>query len=188
MSQGSKTYIGFWIYLMTDVVLFASLFAAYAVLHNNTAGGPALGHHFNLQYVLTQTVILLASSYTCALGVWAARTGRRRLIGVWFGLTAILGAAFLAMEMHEFNQLVEDGYSWMSSAALSSFFGLVGTHGAHITFGLIWMAALVVWVLRRPLDDLAVGRLTLLSLFWHFLDVIWIFIFSLVYLAGVGLA
>jgi cytochrome o ubiquinol oxidase subunit 3 len=181
----SKTLFGFWVYLMTDVVLFASLFATYAVLHNSNFGGPTGNDIFSLPFVLTETLILLSSSYTSGLAMLAARRGDRRQTLIWFALTFLLGAAFLALELSEFSQLVHEGSSWTRSGFLSGFFTLVATHGLHITTGLIWMGAMMVQVFRWGLFPSAVRRLTMLSMFWHFLDIIWIFIFTIVYLMGV---
>jgi len=181
----SKTIFGFWVYLMTDCVLFASLFATFAVLRNNTYGGPSGEELFSLPFVLTETLILLTSSFTCGLAILAARRGNKAQVMQWFGVTFLLGLAFLALELNEFSHLVVDGHSWRESAFLSSFFTLVGTHGFHITIGLTWMATMLGVVSRRGLTEVNVRRLVCLSLFWHFLDIIWIFIFSIVYLMGV---
>jgi cytochrome o ubiquinol oxidase subunit 3 len=183
-ANAEKTIFGFWVYLMTDCVLFASLFATYAVLHSNTFGGPSGQQLFSLPYVLTETVILLTSSFTCGLGVLAAQRLAKKQVLAWFSVTFGLGVAFLSMELTEFTHLVHDGNSWRRSGFLSSFFTLVGTHGLHITVGLIWMLVLMAKVLSHGLNPTNVKRLTLLSLFWHFLDVIWIFIFTIVYLLG----
>jgi len=179
-----KSIFGFWVYLMTDCVLFASLFATYAVLHNNTFGGPSGSQLFSLPFVLTETLILLTSSFTCGLGVLSAYNGQKNKVVAWFSVTFLLGASFLAMELTEFSHLVHDGNSWTRSGFLSAFFTLVGTHGLHITIGLLWMAVLMLQVLRKGLGRATVKRLTLFSLFWHFLDLIWIFIFTIVYLLG----
>jgi cytochrome o ubiquinol oxidase subunit 3 len=179
-----KTIFGFWVYLMTDCVLFASLFATYAVLHNNTFGGPSGSQLFSLPFVLTETLILLTSSFTCGLGVLAAYHGSKDKVVAWFGVTFLLGISFLAMELTEFSHLVHDGNSWTRSGFLSSFFTLVGTHGLHITVGLIWMVVMMLRVLKSGLGTATVKRLTLLSLFWHFLDIVWVFIFTIVYLLG----
>jgi cytochrome o ubiquinol oxidase subunit 3 len=181
----SKAIFGFWVYLMTDCVLFASLFAVYAVLHNNTFGGESGSQLFSLPYVLTETMILLTSSFTSGLGSIAAHRGDVRRVMAWFSLTFLLGASFLAMELNEFHHLDASGNSWRRSGFLSSYFTLVGTHGLHITVGLLWMAVLLVTVARRGLKPGIVRKLTLLSTFWHFLDLIWIFIFTIVYLLGV---
>ncbi len=183
-AASEKTLFGFWVYLMTDCVLFASLFATYAVLHHNTFGGPSGKQIFDMPYVLTETLLLLTSSFTCGLGVLSARRRDKRLVLVLFGITLLLGASFLGMELSEFRNLALAGNSWRRSGFLSSYFTLVGTHGLHIAIGLLWMAVMMVRVKRGHLSDNMVKRLTLLSLFWHFLDVIWIFIFTIVYLMG----
>lgn len=180
----SKVTLGFWVYLMTDCVLFASLFATYAVLHGSTFGGPNSEELFSLPYVLVETLILLTSSFTCGLAMLGVQIGRKRLVLALLGLTAMLGAAFLAMEIREFHQLASEGNSWRRSGFLSSFFTLVGTHGLHIGVGLLWMTVTGVQLALKGFTDGVRQRLTLLSLFWHFLDVIWIFIFTIVYLMG----
>lgn len=182
--QDSKPVFGFWVYLMTDCVLFATLFAVFAVLRGNTFGGPTGRELFSLPYVLAETFILLTSSFTCGLGLLAAQRQNRRQVLVLFALTFALGAAFLALELTEFRHLVHDGDSWRRSGFLSSYFTLVGTHGLHISIGLLWMAVLMLQTIRRGLTQSTRKRLMLLSLFWHFLDVIWIFIFTIVYLIG----
>jgi len=179
-----KTVFGFWVYLMTDCVLFASLFAVYAVLHGNTFGGPSGHDLFKLPYVLVETFALLTSSFTCGLAMLAAQRGARKEVLVWLGVTFLLGLTFLGLELNEFHHMVQDGDSWRRSGFLSSYFTLVGTHGLHITIGLIWMAIMGLYTLKRGLTNTVRKRLTLLSLFWHFLDVIWIFIFTIVYLYG----
>jgi cytochrome o ubiquinol oxidase subunit III len=183
-SHETKTSFGFWVYLMTDCVLFATLFATYAVLHGNTFGGPSGRDIFSLPFVLAETFILLTSSFTAGLAMLGARAGNMRQVLIWFGVTFALGLAFLTMEVTEFSHLVADGNSWARSGFLSSFFTLVGTHGLHIASGLIWMIVLMTQVFRKGLTPGILRRLTLLSMFWHFLDIIWIFIFTIVYLMG----
>ena len=183
-ASDNKTAFGFWVYLMTDVVLFASLFATFAVLRNNTFGGPNGAELFSLPFVLVETIILLTSSFTCGLAILAARKQSKQQVLFWLGLTFLLGLAFLGMELSEFRHLVSEGNSWQRSGFLSSFFTLVGTHGLHIAVGLIWMAVSFFLVIKRGLGRAMIRRLTLLSLFWHFLDIIWIFIFTVVYLLG----
>jgi cytochrome o ubiquinol oxidase subunit III len=183
----NKTLFGFWVYLMTDCVLFASLFATFAVLRYNTYGGPGAESLFSLSFVLSETMILLTSSFLCGLGILSARRGLKKQTLLFFGLTFLLGIAFLGLELHEFSHLYHEGNSWRRSAFLSSFFTLVGTHGAHITIGLIWMAAMMLRVSQLGLTHSNVKRLTMLSLFWHFLDIVWIFIFTIVYLFGLVL-
>lgn len=184
-SQNSKTMLGFWIYLMTDCVLFASLFATYAVLHGNTFGGPTSKDIFDLPFVLIETLILLTSSFTAGLAILSLRAGKRTQMMSWFAVTFVLGLTFLIMELTEFSQLAAEGNSWSHSAFLSAFFTLVGTHGLHIATGLFWMIVLLVQAMRKGLTESVSRRLTMLSMFWHFLDIIWIFIFTIVYLMGV---
>ena len=180
----SKTIFGFWTYLMTDCVLFASLFATYAVLRNSTFGGPSGHELFSMPYVLVETLILLTSSFVCGLGLLAARRGNTKQVLVWFSITFLLGLSFLAMELTEFRQLAVEGNSWRASGFLSSYFTLVGTHGLHITAGLLWMLVLLGKIAKDGIKGATFKRLTLLSMFWHFLDIVWIFIFSIVYLLG----
>jgi cytochrome o ubiquinol oxidase subunit 3 len=180
----AKTILGFWVYLMTDCVLFASLFATYAVLRNNTFGGPPGSQLFSLPYILAETLILLTSSYSCGLATLAIHRRKPNQVMFWFCLTFLLGATFLGLELHEFIRLVHEGNSWRRSGFLSSYFTLVGTHGLHITVGLIWMGVMLTKLRRRGLTPSNARKLTLLSMFWHFLDIIWIFIFSIVYLRG----
>ncbi len=180
----SKTLLGFWVYLMTDCLLFASLFATYAVLHNNTFGGPGAKDLFSLPFVLGETLILLTSSFTIGLGILAAHKQNKKQVLTWLGITFLLGAAFLSMELTEFSRLVAEGNNWQRSGFLSAFFTLVGTHGLHIATGLLWTLVLMAQAWRMGLVRTTVRRLMLLSLFWHFLDVIWILIFSIVYMMG----
>ena len=179
-----KVSFGFWVYLMTDCILFATLFATYAVLHGNVFGGPSGKTLFDMPFVLTETLILLTSSFTCGLAILAAHRRMKNQVIVWLVITFALGASFLALELHEFSNLVHEGNSWRRSAFLSSFFTLVATHGLHITAGLLWMVSIIKLVWRRGFTAANVRGLTLLSLFWHFLDVVWIFIFTIVYLMG----
>lgn len=179
-----RTIFGFWIYLMTDCVLFATLFAVYAILHQNTFGGPSAQDLFSLPFALKETLILLFSSFTCGIAMLAAK--RKHLTSV-LGLllvTFLLGASFLGLELNEFYHLVQDGNSWQKSAFLSSYFTLVGCHGLHITFGLAWILVMMILIQKRGLCLSTMRRLNCFSLFWHFLDVIWVIIFTTVYLMG----
>lgn len=180
----TKTTFGFWIYLMTDCVLFASLFAAYAVLRNGTAGGPSGADIFELDFVLIETLLLLISSLTSGLALIGIKTGNKRLVTTMLAATFVLGASFLAMELSEFSKLISEGYGWQTSAFLSAFFTLVGTHGLHIAIGLLWILVLLKSLYTRGITNTLTKRVALFSLFWHFLDIIWIFIFTLVYLLG----
>ena len=179
-----KTLLGFWIYLMTDCILFGTLFATYIVLHQNTFGGPNGSELFDMPFVLVETLILLTSSFTCGLGMLAVRQKNRTQSLFWLSFTFILGAIFLGMEISEFGHLVSEGNSWQRSGFLSAFFTLVGTHGLHILIGLLWLIIMGVQIVRRGFTDGVARRLSLFSMFWHFLDIVWIFIFTFVYLLG----
>lgn len=183
-ARSYKATIGFWVYIMTDCVLFASLFATYAVLHGNTNGGPGGHELFNQSGVLAETLILLTSSYACGLGVIAAKKNQTRTAVLFLALTGSLGLAFLGIELHEFRQLAVEGNSWRQSGFLSAFFTLVGTHGLHITAGLLWLGVLLKQIFSRGLESMTLRRLGLFAIFWHFLDLVWIFIFTIVYLSG----
>jgi len=180
-----KNYFGFWVYLMTDLVIFGVLFATYAVLHGNSFGGPTTRQLYNLPFALAETLILLASSFTSGVGMLMAHKKKKNQVLIWFGFTFILGASFLGLELSEFGKLIEEGNSFTRSAFLSSFFALVGTHGTHIASGLLWMLIVMISVGFKGLTTGLIRKLTLLSLFWHFLDIVWIFIFTVVYLMGV---
>jgi len=175
---------GFWIFILSDIVLFSGLFAAYAVLSSKTAGGPTGAELFNLRSVLIETMCLLLSSYTCGLGALSAE---RRLAGrfhIFAALTFVLGAAFLYIEISEFAGMVAKGAGPSRSAFLSGFFTLVGTHGAHVTGGLIWLVYMVAQVTAKGLRAPVLRRLLCWSLFWHALDIGWIGVMTLVYLMG----
>lgn len=180
----NKTLFGFWVYIMTDCVLFATLFATYAVLCNNTFGGSPGRELFSMREVLTETLILLTSSFTCGLIMLAAHAKQKAKVLFWIAVTMILGFSFLGIELREFYHLCQEGNSWRRSGFLTSFFTLVGTHGAHITFGLLWAAILGWQVFTRGITHNTLRRLGCFSLFWHFLDIVWIFIFTIVYLMG----
>ncbi len=182
LEADNKTMFGYWLYIMTDLLMFAVLFATYAVLSGNVAKGPSAHDIFKLPLALQETLLLLTSTFTCGLGLLAARKGNKKHTLIWFGVTFLLGLAFFALEMTEFHGLISDGHTWRTSAFLSSFFALVGTHGLHIISGLIWMATAIMYVRKRGLTRSMLRKLTMLSIFWHFLDIVWIFIFTIVYL------
>jgi cytochrome o ubiquinol oxidase subunit 3 len=182
--KDERVYIGFWIYLMTDLLMFAVLFAVFAVLRNNTFGHATIKEIFNPPYVLVETIILLTSSYTCGIATLYAHNSKKNAALFFIGLTLLLGIAFLLMEVVEFRNLILEGNDFTKSAFLSSFFTLVGTHGAHIFAGSLWIFILIIQIMRRGLTQSNIRKLTLAGLFWHFLDVVWIFIFTVVYLMG----
>lgn len=185
--KNSKTYFMFWVYLMTDLLMFAGLFASFSVLRTNTFGGPTEREIYQLPLVLAETFILLASSFTAGLAVYFADKGRLKAVLGLLYTTGLLGASFLALELTEFAHLIMEGNSFRRSGFLSSYFSLVGTHGLHITAGLLWLTILLVFLAKRGLSHSMVRKITLFSTFWHFLDIVWIFIFSIVYLMGVSL-
>lgn len=179
-----RVMFGFWVYLMTDLLMFAILFAVYAVLHGNVVGGPSGRDLFKPELALAETLILLTSSFTAGIGMIAARRGIKQQVLTWFGITFLLGVAFLGIELYEFAEFIHEGHTMTVNAFLSSFFLLVGTHGLHITSGLLWLGILLVYIIKRGLTPSNVRKLALLSLFWHFLDIVWIFIFTVVYLGA----
>jgi cytochrome o ubiquinol oxidase subunit 3 len=182
--EGSSTMLGFWIYLMSDCLIFAMLFATYAVLGSSYAGGPGPKELFDLPLVALNTSMLLLSSITYGFAMLSMTDGKRGATLGWLAITGLFGLAFLGIEMYEFAHLIHEGAGPQRSAFLSSFFTLVGTHGLHVTFGLIWLVVLMVQVGAKGLVPANQRRLMCLSLFWHFLDVIWIGVFTFVYLLG----
>jgi cytochrome o ubiquinol oxidase subunit 3 len=182
--EGHSTMLGFWIYLMSDCLIFAILFACYAVLGGNFAAGPGPRDLFDLPLVALNTAMLLFSSITYGFAMIQMQAGRVRGTQMWLAITGLFGAAFLAIELYEFAHLIHIGATPQRSAFLSAFFTLVGTHGLHVTFGLIWLVTLIVQLGLHGLNPANQRRVACLSLFWHFLDVIWIGVFTFVYLLG----
>ena len=177
--------LGFWLYLMSDCLIFACLFAVYAVLGRNYADGPTGAALFDLPLVAVNTVMLLLSSITYG---FAMLTMQRKKLGatlVWLAITGLFGLAFLSLELYEFHHLIHEGAGPQRSAFLSSFFALVATHGLHVTFGIVWLVTLMFQLKKHGLTPENGRRMMCLSLFWHFLDVIWIGVFTFVYLMGV---
>ena len=183
--EGASTMLGFWIYLMSDCLIFACLFATYAVLGGSYAGGPGPRDLFELPLVALNTTMLLLSSITYGFAMLAMDRGRAGATQAWLAVTGLFGLAFLSIELTEFTKLIHEGATPQRSAFLSSFFTLVGTHGLHVTFGIVWLVTLMAQVARHGLIAANRRRLMCLSLFWHFLDVIWIGVFTFVYLLGV---
>ncbi|CAX58532.1 MULTISPECIES: cytochrome o ubiquinol oxidase subunit III [Erwiniaceae] len=181
---GANKVFGFWIYLMSDCIIFATLFATFGVMVNSTAGGPAGKDIFELPFVLGETALLLLSSITYGFAVISMNKGSKGSVISWLMLTFLFGAGFIAMEIYEFHHLIMEGFGPQRSGFLSAFFTLVGTHGLHVTSGLIWMAVLMYQVSKRGLTPTNRTRILCLSLFWHFLDVVWICVFTIVYLMG----
>lgn len=181
----SKTVVGFWIYLMSDCLVFTTLFLSYAVLHNNTFGAPSSRELFDLPMAFAETMLLLCSTVTCGFALLASLRQDKGKVILWLAVTLLLGSTFLALELTEFTQLVQAGHSWSQSGFLSSFFTLVGTHGAHISVGLLWIIVMMLQVAFSGITVATFRRLIVFGLFWHFLDLVWIFIFTFVYLIGV---
>lgn len=180
------TYLGFWVYLMSDSLIFAVLFATHAVLSQSFAGGEPPSALFSLPLVAVNTTILLISSLTFGYAMLAAEEGKVKSAIRFLMLTGVLGASFVAIELYEFAELIAEGAGRTRSGFLSSFFALVGTHGLHVTFGIIWIVVLIIQIGQRGLQEDNMRRLSCLSLFWHFLDIIWIGVFTFVYLLGVS--
>ncbi|CAM2992345.1 cytochrome o ubiquinol oxidase subunit III [Ectopseudomonas mendocina] len=185
-SSGIKLF-GFWVYLMTDLLIFATVFATFAVLSNSFAGGPTAKEMLRpgLHLVLVETFALLFSSITYGMAMLATYRGDKGAVLRWLGVTFLFGAAFISIELYEFRHLIHEGAGPQVSAYWSAFFTLVGTHGLHVSAGLLWMLVLMAQISSRGLTDTNKTRVGLLSLFWHFLDVVWICVFTVVYLMGV---
>ena len=176
---------GFWIFLLSDIVMFSALFAAYAVLAKATAGGPTGAQLFSLRTAAMETAFLLLSSYSC--GLMSLAINSRHTLGTFFGavVTLLLGAAFLNLEVSEFQNMIALGAAPQRSAFLSAFFTLVGCHGLHVAVGLAWLVLMMIQLSLRGFQQVVVRRLHCFSLFWHALDIIWVLIFTIVYLMGV---
>ncbi|ASS89571.1 MAG: cytochrome aa3 quinol oxidase subunit III [Bacillaceae bacterium] len=183
--QNQLNILGFWIFLGAELALFATLFATYLVLVSRTAGGPGPEELYELKTVLIETFLLLTSSFTCGLAVYEMRRGKQAGMIGWLIVTILLGIGFLYFEIEEFIlYAVHEGATMQTSAFLSSFFALVGTHGLHVTIGIFWILIIILQVLKRGLNADTARKVFISSLYWHFLDVVWIFLFTLVYLTG----
>lgn len=182
--QSRMNILGFWIFLGAEIVLFATLFGVYAVLYNRYAGGPAHQDLINIRDVMIQTVLLLTSSFTCGLAILQMRRGSRNGLIGWLVVTLLLGLGFLFMEINEFAHYIHEGATMQTSAFLSSFFVLLGTHGLHVTMGIGWAVLIIIQLLQRGLTPVTTRKTFIIGLYWHFLDVVWIFIYTFVYLKG----
>jgi cytochrome o ubiquinol oxidase subunit 3 len=182
---GQSTMLGFWLYLMSDCLIFAMLFATFGVLGTSYAAGPGPKDLFDLKLVALNTAMLLFSSITYGFAMLEMQKGNKSTTQMWLAITGLFGLAFLCIELYEFHHMIHEGAGWWRSAFLSSFFTLVGTHGLHVTFGIIWLVVLMVQVSKFGLIEANQRRLMCLSMFWHFLDVVWIGVFTFVYLMGV---
>jgi cytochrome o ubiquinol oxidase subunit III len=183
-AEGASTMLGFWIYLMSDCLIFAMLFATYGVLGGNYAAGPAPKDLFDLPLVAVNTSMLLLSSITYGFAMLSMERSRIAATQFWLAITGLFGLAFVGIELSEFRHMIQEGATPQRSAFLSSFFTLVGTHGMHVSFGIVWLVTLMTQVWRHGLIEANKRRLMCLSMFWHFLDVVWIGVFTFVYLLG----
>lgn len=182
--EGKNKVLGFWLFLGAETVLFACLFGTYLALSNQTLSGPTGKELFDLNLVALATALLLTSSLTSVIAMHYMNLQKQRLMQIWLGITVLLGFSFLILEIYEFYHYVHQGHTFMSSAFGSAFYALVGTHGAHVTFGIIWISTLMLQTARRGITTEMAPKLFVSSLYWHFIDVVWVFIFTLVYLLG----
>ncbi|ENH95699.1 cytochrome aa3 quinol oxidase subunit III [Gracilibacillus halophilus YIM-C55.5] len=182
--QSQMNILGFWIFLGAEIVLFSTLFASYFVLEHNTADGPAGQDIFILKDVLIETFLLLTSSFTCGLAIHSMRNHNLKGLLTWIVITLLLGAGFLYMEINEFIHYVHEGATLQTSGFTAGFFTLLGTHGAHVTLGIGWITLLIIQLVKRGITEKTASKFFIASLYWHFLDVVWIFIFTFVYLKG----
>jgi cytochrome c oxidase subunit 3 len=182
--EGKNKFIGFWTFLGGETVMFASLFATFLALRDKTAGGPTAEELFKMPMVFIATMLLLTSSLTSVYAMYHMKNFDFKKMQLWLGITVLLGAGFLGLEIFEFNEYVHEGFKFSTSAFSSSFYTLVGTHGAHVTFGLLWILTLMIRNAKRGLNLYNAPKFYVASLYWHFIDVVWVFIFTVVYLMG----
>jgi cytochrome o ubiquinol oxidase subunit 3 len=175
---------GFWLFLLSDIIIFAALFATYSVLSGSTAGGPSAAELFDKRHVLMETLCLLASSVTCGFGLLALNRTDARALYFWMGITFLLGVSFLTMEGREFASMVAAGAGPSRSAFLSGFFTLVGTHGLHVSLGLVWLVVMLLQVVTLGFRPMVSRRFFCFALFWHALDIVWVGVFTIVYLGA----
>lgn len=181
--QNRLNILGFWIFLGAEIVLFSTLFAVYGVLGDRYAGGPTPSDIFVLKDILIETLLLLTSSFTCGIAIYQMRRHNLKGLLTWLIITLLLGAGFVFMEINEFIHYVHEGATMQTSAFLSSFFVLLGTHGAHVTLGIGWAILIIIQLIKKGLTPETARKTFIIGLYWHFLDVVWIFIFTFVYLA-----
>ena len=182
--EGKNKFLGFWFFLGGETVLFASLFATYLALKDSVAGGPSAKELFQMPIVFLATMLLLTSSLTSVYAMHHMRNFDFKKMQLWLGITVLLGAGFLALEIYEFTEYVHEGFKFSTSAFSSSFYTLVGTHGGHVAFGLLWILTLMIRNAKRGLNLYNAPKFYVASLYWHFIDVVWVFIFTVVYLMG----
>lgn len=182
--EGKNKFLGFWLFLGGETVLFATLFATFLALRGQTMNGPTGEELFSLPIAFAATMILLTSSLTSVLAILAMKRGNLRSMQLWFGITVLLGFAFLGLEIYEFIEYVHEGHTFTSSAFGSAFYTLVGFHGAHVAFGTIWILTLQLQAVKKGITLVTAPKFYVASLYWHFVDVVWVFIFTVVYLMG----
>jgi cytochrome aa3-600 menaquinol oxidase subunit III len=182
--ENSLKILGFWIFLGAEIMLFATLFATYFTLENRTGGGPTGAEIFQITPVLFETILLLTSSFTVGLGIHAMRIGKQKAMITFFSITLLLGLAFLGVEIYEFVTYVHEGAGIQTSAFTAALLTTLGTHGAHVTLGFFWGLFIILQIKKRGLTPQTTNKAFIFSLYWHFLDVVWIFIFSFIYLKG----
>ncbi|MBN3524194.1 cytochrome aa3 quinol oxidase subunit III [Paenibacillus apiarius] len=182
--ENSNRIFGFWLFLGAEIVLFSTLFAVYLTLWTRSGNGPTAQEIFQIKPVLLETFLLLTSSFTCGLAIHSMRLSLKKPALIFFAITLLLGLGFLGIEIYEFVTYVHEGATLQTSAFLSSLFVLLGTHGAHVTLGLLWGSGLMIQIKREGFTRDTANKSFIFSLYWHFLDVVWIFIFSFVYLKG----
>lgn len=182
--EGRNKVLGFWLFLGGETVLFGSLFATFLALRNQVAGGPTAAELFELPIVAASTLILLTSSLTSVLAIIGMHRNNRGMMQTWLTITVLLGLGFLGLEIYEFIHYVHEGHKMTSSAFGSAFYTLVGFHGAHVLFGITWIFTLQMQVIRKGITLVTAPKLYVASLYWHFVDVVWVFIFTVVYLMG----
>lgn len=181
----SMKQFGFWLFMITDVILFATLFATFIVLRGNVASGPVGADLIEINGIIVSTFILLTSSFTSGLALLSMNRGNKQGLILWLAVSALLGLSFIYMEVSEFIHLVGEGATIGTSAYWSAFYTLVGTHGLHVSLGIVWITAVIIQLARRGITPVTKRKVNIISLYWHFLDVIWIFVFSIVYLMEV---
>lgn len=185
--DGRLKIFGFWVFLGAEIILFSCLFASYMVYLHRTAGGPTPEELFEVKEFMIETFLLLTSSFTCGLGTYELRRQNKKGVMIWFIITLLLGLGFVGMEIKEFITYVGEGAKMSTSAFLSAFYTLVGTHGAHVSLGILWMIGILIQTARTGINAVTARKIFIVGLYWHFLDVVWVFIFTVVYLTGLVL-
>lgn len=182
--EGRNKVLGFWLFLGGEAVLFGTLFATFLTLRNQVADGPSASELFSLPITAAATFILLVSSLTSVFAVQALHRGNRSSLAKWLGITVLLGLAFLVLEIYEFTEYMHEGYSMTTSAFSSAFYTLVGFHGAHVLFGILWISVIIGQLYKKGLTVVTAPKVYVSAMYWHFIDVVWVFIFTVVYLLG----